>query len=116
MSQHRAWVFKTPHFAGTTNHRDDYYTLVDICVATTSAPVYRSLGAIDYPDKAPGFNVFVDGGLWANNPVLVGLIDALDLTAPGQEIYIFCLGTCPLPTGEQIPKSAVDRGLPEWKF
>jgi hypothetical protein len=25
MSQHRAWVFKTPHFAGT-NHRDDGYS------------------------------------------------------------------------------------------
>ncbi len=61
-----------------------------------------------------GYNVFVDGGLWANNPVLVGLIDALDLTERGQEIHIFCLGTCPLPAGEQIPKGAVDRGLYEF--
>jgi len=58
----------------------------------------------------------VDGGLWANNPVLVGLIDALDLTVPGQEIHIYCLGTCPMPAGEQIAKGAVHRGLYEWKF
>lgn len=46
----------------------------------------------------------------------MGLIDALDMTKPGQEIHIFSLGTCPLPAGEQIPKSAMDRGLPQWKF
>jgi hypothetical protein len=116
MSQHRSWVFKTPHLMGTS-HRDDNYALVDVCLATSAAPVYRSLAAIDHPDNAGGgFNVFVDGGLWSNNPVLVGLIDALDLTQPGQEIHVFCLGTCPMPAGEQVPKAAVDRGLSEWKF
>lgn len=117
MSQHRAWVFKTPHLKRITNHRDDDYSLVDVCLATSAAPLYRSMAAVDHPENgAGGFNVFVDGGLWANNPVLVGLVDALDMTVPGQEIQIFCLGTCPLPAGEQIPKSAVHRGLPEWKF
>lgn len=117
MTQHRAWVFKTPHLKDT-NHRDDDYSLVDVCLATSAAPVYRSLAAVDHPGNNPtsGFNVFVDGGLWANNPVLVGLIDALDLTEPGQEIHIFSLGTCPLPAGEYVPKSDVDRGLREWKF
>lgn len=117
MSQHRGWVFKTPHLAATTSHRDDNYTLVDVCLATSAAPIYRSLAAVDHPDdKRGGFNVFADGGLWANNPVLVGLIDALELTTAGQEIHIFCLGTCPLPAGEQIARNEVDRGLSEWKF
>jgi hypothetical protein len=116
MSQHRGWIFKTPHLKDT-NHRDDDYTLVDVCLATTAAPVYRSLAAIDHPEnEAIGFNVFVDGGLWANNPVLVGLIDALDMAEPNQEIHIFSLGTCPLPAGEQIARNAVNRGLPDWKF
>jgi hypothetical protein len=116
MSQHRGWVFKTPHLRDT-NHRDDNYTLVDVCLATTAAPVYRSLATIDHPENhGGGFNVFVDGGLWANNPVLVGLIEALDLTESGQEIHIFSLGTCPLPAGEQIPKASVNRGLKGWKF
>lgn len=117
MGQHRAWVFKTPHLKNTTNHRDDHYTLVDVCLATTAAPIYRSMAAVNHSDDdAGGYNVFVDGGLWANNPVLVGLIDALDMTEPGQEIHIFSLGTCPLPVGERIDKSAVHRGLLEWKF
>ena len=117
MSQHRAWVFKTPHLKETTNHRDDNYTLVDVCLATAAAPIYRSMAALEHPDNSSsGFNVFVDGGMWANNPVLTGLIDALDLTLPSQEIQIFCLGTCPMPAGEQIAKSALNRGLGEWKF
>lgn len=116
MSQHRGWVFKTPHLKDT-NHRDDNYSLVDVCLATTAAPAYRSLAAIDHPENnSGGFNVFVDGGLWANNPVLVGLIDALDMTEPGREIHIFSLGTCPLPAGEQISKASINRGLPDWKF
>ena len=117
IGQHRAWVFKTPHLKDTTNHRDDHYTLVDVCLATTAAPIYRSMSAVDHPDNdTGGYNVFVDGGLWANNPVLVGLIDALDMTEPGQEIHIFSLGTCPIPTGERVDKSAINRGLLEWKF
>jgi len=116
LSQHRSWVFKTPHQKGS-NHRDDNYSLVDVCLATSAAPIYRSLAAINHPDNGSrGFNMFVDGGLWANNPVLVGLIEALNLSEPGQEIHIFCLGTCPMPAGEQIAKDAVDRGILDWIF
>jgi hypothetical protein len=115
LSQHRGWVFKTPHLTGT-NHREENYTLIDVCLATSAAPIYRSLTAVNHPDGGGGFNVFADGGLWAHNPVMVGFIDAFDLAQRGQEIQIFCLGTCPLPAGEQIPKGAVHRGLPEWKF
>jgi uncharacterized protein len=116
MSQHRSWVFKTPHLP-MTNHRDDGYSLVDVCLATTAAPVYRSMAAIDHPGTAGnGFNVFVDGGLWANNPVLVALIEALDIAAPGQPIEVYCLGTCPVPAGEQIARDAVHRALPQWQY
>ena len=116
LSQHRGWVFKTPHLKTTNNHRDDDYKLVDVCLATSAAPIYRSLAAVDHPEGGGGFNVFADGGLWANNPALVGLVDALDLAAPTQEIQIFSLGTCPMPAGEDIARDAVDRGLLDWKF
>jgi patatin-like phospholipase/acyl hydrolase len=52
-----------PHLKGT-NHRDDNYTLVDVCLAISAAPIYRSLAAVDHPDGGGGFNVFADGGLW----------------------------------------------------
>lgn len=115
MSQHRSWVFKTPHLPGT-NHRDDKYRLADVCLATSAAPIYRSLAALGHPDGGDGFNVFADGGLWANNPILVGLIDALELTEPGRPIEIFCLGTCPRPAGEQLTRDEVHRGLTQWQY
>ena len=114
MSRYHSWVFKTPHLANT-KHRDDGYKLVDVCLATTAAPIYRSMTQIENPDTL-GHHVFVDGGLWANNPVLVGLIDALGMTAPGARIEIFCLGTCPRPEGELVGSNGLDRGLGEWRF
>jgi hypothetical protein len=116
MSQHHSWVFKTQHLPNS-NGRDNDYRLVDVCLATSAAPIYRSMAAIDRPGGG-SFNVFIDGGLWANNPVLVGLIDALEMTVgqPGRKIEIFCIGTCPLPAGEQIGRKEVNRGLGGWQF
>lgn len=114
MSRHHSWVFKTPHLPNT-KHRDDGYKLVDVCMAATAAPVYRSMARIENPDT-PGHHVFVDGGLWANNPVLVGLIDAMEMTSSGARIEIFCLGTCPRPEGELVDADSLDRGLAEWRF
>ena len=115
IAHHRSWVFKTPHLPGT-NHRDDNYRLVDVCLATSAAPLFRSLAAISDQNNLANHSVFVDGGLWANNPVLVGLIDALQMAAPGQPIEIFCLGTCSLPAGEDTAKIKLHRGLWDWKF
>lgn len=114
MARHHAWVFKTPHLANT-KHRDDGYRLSDVCLASTAAPVYRSLALIEKPDTC-GYDVFVDGGLWANNPVLVGFIDALEMAGPSDRIEIFCLGTCPRPEGELIGQDDLDRGLAGWRF
>jgi predicted acylesterase/phospholipase RssA len=114
MSQQRSWVFKTSHLGG---HRDDRFKLVDVCMATSAAPIFRSLAAIEATnDPLGGHLVFADGGLWANNPVLVGLVDALKMASPGQPIEIFTLGTCPRPEGEEIHSTDVHRGLWGWKF
>lgn len=112
MSQQTAWIFKTDHWGG---QRDAKTTLVDACMATSAAPIFRSLASIDADDGLGGYRVFADGGLWANNPVLVGLLDALkmDQTRP---IELFAAGTCPKPEGQRIAKSELDRGLVAWKF
>ena len=114
MSRHRAWVFKTPHLPNT-RHRDDGYRLVDVCLASTAAPIYRSMARIENPDTQ-GHHVFVDGGLWANNPLLIGLLDALQMTSAGDCIEVYCLGTCPRPAGELIGDEELDRGLVSWRF
>jgi hypothetical protein len=118
LARHHAWVFKTPHNVGKTNHRDDHYTLVDVCLATSAAPVFRSLAAVSAKGAVASHDVFADGGLWANNPVLVGLIEALEMARHDADrpIEIFCLGTCPRPSGELLNADQVHRGLKEWRF
>jgi hypothetical protein len=115
LENHHSFVFKTPHLAGTM-HRDDHCTLVDVCMASTAAPIYRSLAAVNSNATDDSYRVFADGGLWANNPVLVGLIDALGMTTPDDEIEIYCMGTCPRPSGELISRDDLNRGLAQWHF
>ncbi|MER8820492.1 patatin-like phospholipase family protein [Mesorhizobium sp. M0991] len=114
MSTHRAWVFKKTKTSGV---RDDNYKLVDICLASSAAPIYRSLAAIKNPDsKHEQIEVFADGGLWANNPVMVGMLDALMNAEEGQPIQIFSLGTCSRPEGEEISPTQVHRSMLQWKL
>ncbi len=114
MSTHKAWVFKKTPKSGP---RDDHYRLADICLASSAAPIYRALAAIDDPSgKEGGKQVFCDGGLWANNPIMVGFTDALANAAPGQAIEIFSLGTCPRPEGEHIRGDKVNRSMLGWSL
>lgn len=114
MSTHKAWVFKKTPRSGV---RDDNYTLTDVCLASSAAPIYRSLAAIDDPGGGGGGKqIFCDGGLWANNPIMVGFTDALANAAPNQSIEIFSLGTCPRPEGEHIPANKVHRSMLGWRL
>jgi len=112
---HKAWTFKTPHDP-SSNKRDDEYSLVDVCLASSAAPIYRSLSTIKQPANPETMDVFADGGLWANNPVLVALIEALRNTSPEQSIEIYCLGTSPAPAGSVIDPNNPHWGLKEWHF
>lgn len=114
MTSHKSWVFKTPHLDNNVI-RDEDHSLADVCLAATAAPVYRSLALLKNP-LGDGERVFCDGGLWANNPILISLIEALRITNPDQNIEIFCLGTCPRPEGETIEEEDIDRGIKEWGF
>ena len=103
MANHAAWIFKTPHIDGS-NHRDNHYKLSEACLASSAAPIFRSLANIQDPgqDERGTHKTFIDGGLVANNPVLVALWDALEMTNDGDSIEIFCLGTNPPQGGEVI--------------
>ena len=114
MSEHRAWVFKMTPCSGV---RDENYPLVDVCMATSAAPIYRSLAAIDDPNTSGGSKqVFADGGLWANNPIMVGLVDALTIAAPDRPIEIFSLGTCPRPVGDHFGAGSEHRSMLDWSL
>jgi hypothetical protein len=66
----RPWVFKRDH--GKLD-RDNNALLIDVALATSAAPTYFPLCEI------PAYNhkQFIDGGVWANNPAMVGVIEAL---------------------------------------
>ena len=98
MTTHKAWIYKTPH-SSDSRGRDNNTNIVDVCLASTAAPIYRSLAVI-------GSTHFVDGGLWANNPLLVAMIEALQSSRPNQQIRLFNLPTIsPHPGSQPITKS-----------
>ena len=89
-------VFKTPHLERLTHDRQ--IKLVDICLATAAAPLYFPLHAIGERDGYFRNDLFVDGGLWANNPALVGLLEGIEMLAAAsqtsRDIHVFSFGTC----------------------
>lgn len=110
-SNHKAWVFKTPH--SENKHRDNNYRLTDVCLASSAAPVFFPIANIPNPDTGTE-QFFVDGGLWANNPILVGLIEAVACTPKERPIEVISIGTCEMPTGDpSLLKS--NGGVMDWE-
>lgn len=119
MARHRSYVFKTPHLSGS-NHRDDACTLAQACLASTAAPLFRSLAALPHP-SGESYGIFADGGLWANNPVLVAMIEALELMREERfsnrtHIEIFVIDTLRRIPGELLTRAQTHRGYREWRF
>jgi patatin-like phospholipase/acyl hydrolase len=78
-------VFKTPHHF---DYRMDWKErLLTVAMATAAAPSY-------FPIYKNGGRYFADGGVWANNPVMIGLVDALVCyQLERRQVHILSLGT-----------------------
>jgi patatin-like phospholipase/acyl hydrolase len=64
------WIFKKNY--GNLG-RDDKTRYVDIALATSAAPTYFPMAELPiYFNKQ-----FIDGGVWANNPTMVGYVEAM---------------------------------------
>ncbi|MCB1092959.1 MAG: patatin-like phospholipase family protein [Verrucomicrobiae bacterium] len=111
LHQHQPRIFKTSHL-GSNFQRDDRRKLVDVCLASAAAPVFLPLAECN-GDTEGEKGRYADGGLWANNPVVLGLTEALAIAEPGQPIRILSLGTCPPPSGDE--STELQRGLLDWK-
>ena len=61
-------VFKTPHLAHYD--RDRHFPIVDVLLATAAAPTYL-------PTASIGGGKYIDGGVWANNPIIVAIAEAM---------------------------------------
>lgn len=70
ITEARPYIFKYDH---TVLRRDNKTTYVDVALATSAAPTYFPVHQISSHHNKQ----FVDGGVWANNPTMIGLIEAL---------------------------------------
>lgn len=111
---YKAWVFKTPHLAG--KHRDNQYKLVDVCMASAAAPILFPLHSISNPENENDTQIFVDGGLWANNPVLLALVEAIQIAPQDADINIISVGTASTPNGDPKKLKNCKWGIGDWKF
>ena len=62
------FIFKTPHHSDYKHDRHE--SMKKVALATSAAPTYFRL-------LEDGYFTFADGGVWCNNPTMVGLVDAL---------------------------------------
>lgn len=78
------YIFKTPHHPDYS--RDGREPMSKVAAATGAAPTY-------YRPLLEGGYTFVDGGVWANNPVMIALVDALTcFDVPRDAVRILSLG------------------------
>jgi len=106
-------VIKTPHIP--QKHRDNNYTLVDTCLASSAAPIFFPLAQRKNPEEEHNVQSFIDGGLWANNPILIGLIEALIIADKDQEIQIISLGTCDKISADPQKVNDPKWGIIDWR-
>ncbi|RAL26739.1 CBASS cGAMP-activated phospholipase [Thermoflavimicrobium daqui] len=100
-------VYKTPHLP--VYFEDGKLEFWKIALATSAAPFYLPAA------KVSNTECKIDGGLWANNPVLVAIAEAVKLGYPLEQIKILSIGT-----GTNIyqidNKNAEFGGLTSWRL
>jgi hypothetical protein len=79
------FLYKTPHHPDY--QKDRHQKFAHVALHTTAAPSY-------FPGVENDGYVMVDGGVWANNPVMNALVDALACyDVPRENVRILSLGT-----------------------
>lgn len=100
------YLFKTPHHERL--RRDYKVPMWKVAMATSAAPTY-------FPcfDKVDHIRL-VDGGVWANNPILIGIAEAVSMFKfPLNSVHVFSIGTTNEIKGRS--KRLENGGLWQWK-
>ncbi len=98
-------LFRTPHHRDL--RRDWRETVVNVALATTAAPTYLPVASIRGQR-------LIDGGVWANNPALVGVAECFDRLGGHRDgIRVLSVGTT---TELRKRHTRLDRGgLAAWR-
>lgn len=99
-------VFKKDYGCCT---EDDTKKYVDIALATAAAPTY-------FPVKEINDHQYIDGGVWANNPAIVGLTEYMYKFANNEDyngVEILSVSSLIIPTGKI--HSSNNRSFWDWK-
>lgn len=101
-------VFKNPH---GQFFKDGDISMVDAALATSAAPTYLPIHQINNA-------LYCDGGMWANNPALCGLLEALEyFVGEGKEFdsySILSLPTISTPTGWSGNYDQRNKSIKDW--
>lgn len=100
------YLFKTPHHERL--RRDWKVPMWKVALATSAAPTYfPAFRGIDHIR-------LIDGGLWANNPTMVGVVEAMTLLGqPLSGISVLSLGTT--DPVEEKPAGLGEGGMFAWR-
>jgi len=100
------FVFKTPHHPAFK--KDLYEPMIKVALATAAAPTY-------FRPHSNGGYTFVDGGIWANNPLMIAVTEALtSFDVSREQVCILSIGCGDDPyrvSGSKIFKG----GMLHWK-
>ena len=78
------YIFKTPHHPDF--HKDASERMTKVAAAISAAPTF-------FQPLQDGSYTFVDGGVWANNPIMIALVDSLScFSVRPERIQILSLG------------------------
>ena len=94
-------TFKTPHQPNFV--RDRHFRAVDVALATAAAPTY-------FPAAAFNNTLYCDGGLWANNPSVVGYAEAMKI------LQVCSEPETPLFDRADVRLLSVGTGIPRYYF
>jgi uncharacterized protein len=103
----RVFVFKTRHLPRFEYDVD--VPAVDIALCTSAAPTYFRANLLAQHAKV----AYIDGGVWANTPAMVGIVEAVGFLGRGlDEIDVLSVGTTsPVPDfSNQVQSGAIAWG------
>jgi patatin-like phospholipase/acyl hydrolase len=106
IGENAVYLFKTPHHERL--RRDWKVPMWQVAMATTAAPTFFPTYCL------PGDHVrLVDGGVWANNPSMIGIAEAVSMFGqPLEHIRLLSLGTTVAATYR--PRRLDRGGLVQW--